>query len=83
MRLAAFAISIIGALGLVSCERDSARNTPPAREAGREAYQASKDVKRGARHAARTLEHAGKEFDKGWNEERNKTQAQHSDHPDH
>jgi hypothetical protein len=62
---------LLAGLSLVSCtRRDTAvrREEPAAREAGREAYQATQDLKRGAKKAARELRDAGKEMHQGWNE---------------
>jgi hypothetical protein len=54
-------------LGLSSCNRHR-REEPAARVVGREAYEASQDLKRGARKAAKELREAGKELRQGWNE---------------
>jgi len=62
---------IIFGLGLVSCERDretNRREAPNAREAGRQAYRASQDLKRGVQNAEKDLEKATREFREGWNE---------------
>jgi len=59
-------------LGLISCSRSP---QPDAREAGREAYQASKDIKKDAKEAARNLREAGKQFEEGWKD------AQREDQP--
>ncbi|HEY2018903.1 MAG TPA: hypothetical protein VGH38_35605 [Bryobacteraceae bacterium] len=58
-------------IGLISCNRDD----PSARQAGREAYRASQDVKRGAREAGKDLRNASKQFREGWEE------AKHQDPP--
>ena len=53
--------------GLSSCAR---RDEPKARQVGREAYDASQEIKKGAKTAARELREAGKEFREGWSERR-------------
>ncbi len=71
MRLSCLAVLIILGMGSVSCTRDRGtgrRDEPAAREAGREAYHASQEVKKGAKEAARELRKAGKEFREGWSE---------------
>jgi hypothetical protein len=75
MRLSGLAIGVLLAFGLASCNRraDNRREDHAAREAGRDAYRASQEVKRGAREAGRELHNAGKEFRQGWND------AKHSD----
>ena len=70
MRTSCTAILIIVGLGLVSCNRDDSteRQRTAARQAGREAYRASQEVKRGAKEAAHDLRNASKEFRDGWSE---------------
>jgi hypothetical protein len=53
-------------LGLASCQ--SRRDEPAARQAGREAYRATQDIKRGAKEAAQGIRKAGKELREGWND---------------
>lgn len=63
-----YVAALIGlGLGLGACDRQS-RSDEAARRAGREAYRASQDVKKGAKEAARDLRSAGKEFREGWSE---------------
>ena len=64
MRISYFSLVIVMATGLVSCSR----REPTARQLGREAYDASQDIKRGAKKAAKELREAGKELRNGWNE---------------
>jgi hypothetical protein len=69
MRTSCLALLFLMGLGTVSCSRrDDRRDEPVARQAGREAARASKEVKEGARQAERDLRNAGKEFREGWNE---------------
>jgi hypothetical protein len=72
MRMRAFEITIAVAAGLLlaSCNRQDTthRDSPAARQVGREAYRASEDIKRGAKEAAQELKKAGKEVRQGWNE---------------
>ncbi len=72
MRITCAALLIFAGLGLVSCDRDyrSDRDREAARQAGRDAYRASQQVKRGAREAERDLRNAGKEFREGWEQAR-------------
>jgi hypothetical protein len=78
MRLSWIAAAFFLGATLISCSRDerSGRNEPAARQAGRDAYHASREVKQGARRAAHELENAGKEFRQGWGE------AKHDDKTD-
>ncbi len=57
-------------LGLSACGRrePARRDEPVAKQAGRAAYQASQDLKHGAKEAVRELRKAGKEASEGWNE---------------
>ena len=74
MRIPGFTLAIFIALGLMSCDRsDTARQEPPARQAGREAHQASRQIRQGVQEATHDLQHAGKQFRQGWNEDRNQT----------
>ena len=54
-------------LGLIGCDRPN-RDQPSARQAGRDAYHATQDLKRDAKDAARQLRQAGKQFREGWSE---------------
>ena len=56
------------ALGFNSCSQSPRHEEPNAREAGREAYRASKDLKKDAKEAARELRDAGEKFREGWKE---------------
>jgi hypothetical protein len=62
-------ITVVLALGagLISCSR---RDEPAARQVGREAYDASHEIKRGAKNAAKEIREAGKELREGWSERR-------------
>ena len=64
-----FTIALVLALGggLISCTR---HDQPAARQAGREAYDATREIKHGAKTAAHELREAGKEFREGWAERR-------------
>ena len=70
MRSSWIVLALFAAVTLVSCSRDDRadRNDAAARQAGRDAYHASQEVKQGARRAAQDLEHASKEFRQGWSE---------------
>ena len=70
MRASWIALVIFLGVTLISCSRDNRadRSEPAARQAGRDAYHASQEVKQGARRAAHELENAGKEFRQGWSE---------------
>jgi hypothetical protein len=61
------ALLIAGSM-LSSCSRGTHRDEPAAREAGRDAYRASQELKRGAKKAGQELQKAGKELRQGWNE---------------
>ena len=71
MRTSVIALVLTCGFGLISCARrdePARRDDPSAREAGREAYDASREIKQGAKTAARELRDAGKEFQQGWRE---------------
>jgi hypothetical protein len=59
-------------IGLTSCnfDRSPHREAPDARQAGRNAYRAAQAAKRDAKEVERELQHAGREFRKGWDEAR-------------
>jgi hypothetical protein len=79
MRTLFLTIALIAGLGLASCSRqDNARETPTAREAGRDAYKASHDLKKEADKAARELKDAGKDFQQGWEEQKHATAGDRS-----
>lgn len=61
---------IILGIGLTSCSRDdsSVRAHEAERQAGRDAYRASQEVKHGAKEAAHELRNASREFREGWSE---------------
>ena len=62
---------MIAGVFLSACTRtEQRRDDNSARQAGREAYRASQDVKHGAEKAAKELRNAGKEFREGWSEAR-------------
>ena len=67
MRTSIIALVLTCGVGLTSCTR---RDEPGARQVGREAYDASQEIKHGAKTAARELKEAGKEFREGWSERR-------------
>ena len=66
------ALACLG-LSLTSCNQTYDRQ-PDTREAGRDAYRASQELKKDAKRAAQDLRNAGKNFREGWNE------AEHEDH---
>jgi hypothetical protein len=75
MRVSLGAFALFIGLSLMSCTRDSGRRQEtPAQQAGREAYRASKQLKRGAKKAAHDLDTATKQFAEGWR------QAKREDH---
>jgi hypothetical protein len=85
MRKLRFAMILIG-VAAISCNRHpqkTQREEPAAREAGREAYHASQDIKRGAKEAAGELRKAGREFRQGWNEARRQQPPSHDNKPQH
>lgn len=69
MRISYITLAVFAGLTLMSCDR----REPAARQAGREAHQASEELKHGAKQAAHELRNAGKEFRQGWNERRAET----------
>ena len=69
------------AFGLSSCNQRESREHPTAREAGRDAYRASQDLKRDAKEAAHELHDAEEQFRKGWGEAQRENETRKSDHP--
>lgn len=67
MRTFTAGLVLIFGVCLISCTR---HDEPAARQAGREAYDASREIKHGAKTAAREIRDAGKEFREGWAERR-------------
>jgi len=83
MRASRVTVLVLMGLGLISCDRrDRAHESPGAREAGREAYKASQEVKHEAREAGRELHNAGKEFRQGWNEAKHTDRTDRTQRPD-
>jgi hypothetical protein len=72
MRTTYITLALALALGMTACGR---RDEPAARQAGREAYRTSQEIKKGAREAAKELRKAGKEMRKGWNEAKHEDPA--------
>ena len=70
MRSLYIALVLAAGLGLSSCTREdtSRSNEPAAHRAGREAYRASQDIKRGAKKAAEEINKAGDQLRDGWND---------------
>jgi hypothetical protein len=68
MRTLYLALVIAAGLGAASCNRN--RNEPAAHQAGREAYKATQQIKKGAKEAAKELHSAGKQFREGWKEQK-------------
>jgi hypothetical protein len=66
MRTFCLALLFLLGFGMVSCSRRD--DQPVARQAGRDAYRASQELKEGARNAERDMRKAGKQFREGWNE---------------
>jgi len=80
-----FTLSFLIGMSLVSCtqdNRDHRDDGAAARQAGRDAYRASQQVKDGARRAAQDLDHAGKEFREGWEEAKHNDRGAHPDNRD-
>ncbi len=71
------AVLLFSSLSLISCYGVNDGDRDASRRAGREAYRASKDLKRGAREAEHQLRTAGKEFRDGWAEESRRDRAEH------
>jgi len=62
-------ITLSAVLWGVSCKRsDTPRDNTAARQAGRDAYHATQEIKRGAKQAAKEIRNAGKEMREGWND---------------
>jgi hypothetical protein len=58
-------------IAFTACERDARyRHDESAREAGRQAYRTSQQIKRGAREAEQDLRDASREFKEGWEQAR-------------
>jgi hypothetical protein len=57
---------IVATLLFSACTRED----PKARQVGREAYEATEQIKQGAKKAAKELRKTGKEIREGWNEAR-------------
>ena len=74
MRASQLALAGIVALGMISCTRNDAprRDGSAARQAGRDAYKATQEIKRGAKEAEKELRNAGKDVREGWNEAKRK-----------
>ncbi len=72
-------------IALTGCNRQDAARTreqtdSAARKAGRDAYQASHELKKEAKEAAQDLRDAGKEFRQGWQEQKHATPPPAADH---
>jgi hypothetical protein len=70
MRASQIALACLLGLGMVSCTRSDTprRDDSAARQAGRDAYRATQEIKRGAKEAGKELRNAGKELREGWND---------------
>jgi hypothetical protein len=77
MLISRIALVLALGIGLSSCDRDGngRRDSPDARQAGREAYRAAQAAKRDLKDAERELQNAGKEFREGWTEAKHKDKA--------
>jgi hypothetical protein len=64
MRIFTAALAAAAALVFASCRSDE----PPARRAGKAAYEITQESKEAAKKAGRELRKAGKELREGWNE---------------
>lgn len=76
MRLSMAALVCSIGLGLVSCTNDTSRRDDAARKAGREAYRASRNLKKDAKQAERELRSAGKQFRQGWDEAKHEKETE-------
>jgi hypothetical protein len=76
MRTSLIAVFCFVGLTLTSCNIGSAPQ-PDARQAGRDAYKASQDLKKDAKEAARQLQNASKEFREGWKEAQQRDANRH------
>jgi hypothetical protein len=72
MRASGLFFILAAGLAITSCNRDDHRNEPAARQVGRDAYQASQELKHDAKKAGQELRSAGKEMREGWNEAKHK-----------
>jgi hypothetical protein len=77
MRIVPAALALAAALVLGACRSDE----PPARQAGKTAYQLSQESKEAARKAGRELRKAGKELREGWNEAKHEDRATRPEKP--
>lgn len=70
MRPIYVALVLVAGTGMIGCSRDNGAGSegPAARQAGRDAYRASRAAKQDAKQAAREVQRAGKDFQQGWNE---------------
>ena len=73
------ALAFLG-LSLISCNQTSDR-PPDTRQAGRDAYRASQELRQDAKKAARDLRDAGKNFREGWNEAQREDKARKTERP--
>ena len=77
------AILTLALIALAGCNRPGTtthRDTDvQARKAGRDAYQATQDLKHDAKKAAAQIRDAGKEFRQGWEEQKHADKDRPSD----
>ncbi len=66
-------------LAWVGC--DNRHDDSAARQAGRDAYRASKEIKKGAKEAAHDLRSAGRQFREGWEQEKHQSHTDRRDRP--
>jgi type II secretory pathway pseudopilin PulG len=68
MRASSIAFVLAATLALISCNRSSEtqRRDSTARQAGREAYRATQNIKKGAKETTEELRKAGRELRQGW-----------------
>ena len=70
MRAYGLLFMLAAGLMLTSCNRDDHREGSAARQIGKDAHQASEEIKRDAKKAGQALRKAGKDAREGWNEAR-------------
>ena len=76
-------VLIFMVMALASCNRDKReKDESAARQAGRDAYRATREVKREAKEAAEKIRKAGKEAQQGWNEAKREDKAKQTKPPE-
>ena len=77
MRTSLIGILVLAAETLTSCNQTARRSEPNARQAGRDAYRATQNLKKDAKEAARQLHEAEEQFREGWSEASRENQNAH------